>query len=189
MGLGNTREGWGWLARLLHWAMAGLILFMSGLGLYMTEFFAPGDMSAYPWFQMHKSWGFVVFALVALRLLWRLVNPTPDEVPGQPGWAVRLARVTHVGLYLLMIAVPVSGWLMISASPLQDLGVPNRVFGLFDFPDPFVPGDGFLSERLKQVHGTLWMALGILAALHVVGAVKHHVIDRDAVLRRMILGR
>ncbi|HEU0222865.1 MAG TPA: cytochrome b [Paracoccaceae bacterium] len=189
MAMMNTREGWGWPARVIHWTMAVLILFMTGLGLYMANAFAPGDLASYPWFQLHKSWGFVVFVLAALRLAWRLVNrETPELPPGMPGWERFSAQAVHVALYLLILAIPVTGWLMVSASPLQDLGVPNRVFGLFDFPDPFRPGSAELAEQFRRLHVSLWIALMATLVLHVGGAVKHHFIARDSVLRRMIVG-
>lgn len=189
MGLRNTDAGWGFVARLLHWSMALLILGMSALGIWMTEAFRPGDLAAYPFFQMHKSWGFVVLALAVLRVLWRAANPTPALPAHMPGWERLLAHAGHLALYVLLFAMPVSGWLMVSASPLQDMGVPNMVFGLFAMPDPFVPGSAELTERLRSLHATLWIALAVLVGLHVLAALKHQGIDRDNVLRRMILGR
>jgi cytochrome b561 len=189
MGLRNTRDGWGWLARLLHWGMAALVLAMVALGLFMTRAFAPGDMGSYEWYQIHKSLGFTVFVLAVLRLLWRVGDAAPAAEPGKR-WERALARLVHVLLYLLLFAIPLTGWLMVSSSTVQDLfGIPNRVFGLFDMPDPFVPGDQPLSDRLKGVHAALWKALGIVLALHVAGALKHHLVDRDGVLRRMVIGR
>ncbi|QDL92193.1 cytochrome b [Paroceanicella profunda] len=190
MSLMNTRTGWGWPARLLHWCIAALIVFMSGLGLYMTNAFPSGSMDSYPWYQLHKSWGFVVFVLLLVRILWRWLNRVTPELPaGMPLWERLAAHGAHWALYALMAAIPLSGWLMVSASPLQDMGVPNKVFGLFSFPDPFQPGDRAIEGFLKEVHETTWYLLLVVLALHVLGALKHHFISRDTVLRRMLRGQ
>jgi cytochrome b561 len=196
MALRNSTAGWGLAARLLHWGMAGLVLFMSGLGLWMTNAFAPGDLAAYHPYQTHKSWGFVVFTLALLRILWRLLDPVRPAPPaGQSGLERRAAGLAHLVLYLLLLALPISGWLMVSASPLQDMGIPNMVFGLFALPDPF-PAEGMdvqaklaLETTLKRVHGTLWLALALLVGLHALAALWHAIVRRDGVLSRMVVGR
>ncbi len=190
MGLRNTEHGWGWPARALHWGVAAVIVFMSGLGLYMTNAFAPGDLAAFASYQLHKSWGFVVFVLVVLRVVWRLSHRTAPELPSaMPGWERVLSQGVHVALYTLMFALPLTGWLMVSASPLQDMGVANKVFGLFEMPDPFVPGSAALSDTFKELHGAVWWGLMGTLVLHVLGALKHHYVTRDRVLSRMVRGR
>lgn len=189
MALRNTRAGWGWPARLLHWGIAALILFMLGLGFYMAEFVSD-IYEQFALVQIHKSWGFTVFVLVLIRIVWRLMNPTPDPPP-QAGAAERaLARFGHYGLYALMLALPLSGWLMASASELQEMyGVRNMVFGVFELPDPFQPGDKALEAALNTVHFWCALALTIMLIGHAGAALKHHFLDRDTVLRRMIAGR
>jgi len=189
MAMRNTRERWGWPARLLHWAMAALILFQLGLGLYMANFV--DDLFArFDYTQLHKSWGFVIFTLALVRLVWRAANPAPPMPPETPGWERAAARASHVALYLLMIALPVSGWLMASASPLQDTyGVKNMVFGLFELPDPFQPGSKRLDAALKAVHLGAAIALMAVLAVHAGAALRHHFVKRDRVLMRMIRGR
>lgn len=188
MGLMNTAESWGWVQRLIHWFAAGLILFQLGLGFYMvnavTDLFVRFDYT-----QTHKSWGFVAFALVLLRIVWRAVNRRPAP-PAMPRWQHAASEGAHLALYILMIALPISGWLMASASPLQDAyGIRNEVFGLFELPDPFVPGSDEMEELLKAIH--LWSAFAIAAivAVHAAAAVKHQVVDGDGLLRRMVTGR
>lgn len=190
MGLWNTRDGWGLPARILHWGMAVLVLFMSALGLWMTNAYPRGDFAAFGLYQLHKSWGAVVLLLALLRITWRLLDPVTPALPAKtPPLQRVVVRATHWGIYALLLALPVSGWLMVSASPVQDYGVPNMVFGLVHMPDPFVPGDIDLSERFRRLHGALWLALSVLVTLHVLGALWHHLVARDTVLRRMVLGR
>jgi cytochrome b561 len=194
MALMNSETGWGWPARVLHWAIALLIAGMSALGLYMDPKLAAGlDPLHFALIQDHKSWGAVVLALVSLRILWRVANRRHPALPdGTPGWQRHAVAVTHVALYALMIAVPVSGWLMVTASPFNDPGymqIRNMVFGLFEMPDPFPKGDHELAAWLQAIHGTLWMALMAVLAAHVAGALWHHFVQRDRVLARMIRGR
>lgn len=188
MGLRNTTTGWGWLARLLHWSIAAIILFMLGLGVYMTQI-VTDVFEQFPLFQTHKSWGFVVFVLALIRVVWRLFNPAPT-LPADMSPLERLgAHLSHWTLYILMFALPLSGWLMSSASPLQDLyGIKNMVFGLFEMPDPYKPGDGDLEEWFKGVHYWCAWALALTLAAHVGAALKHHFVNRDTVLRRMLKG-
>lgn len=189
MRLLNTTRSWGWPARALHWAMAALIVFLLGVGVYMTRL---DDVFArFALTQTHKSYGFVVFALALARLAWRLANPAvPADPPAAKAWEVALSRASHWGFYGLMILMPLSGWLMASASELQDTyGVRNMVFGLFELPDPFVPGDRKLEAVFKLVHNAGAIALALLLALHVGAALKHHLVMRDDVLRRMTWGR
>lgn len=193
MALRNDPDSWGWMARLMHWSMAVLIVFMMALGTYTDN--AELDLAEkFRLVQLHKSVGAVVLALALLRLAWRWVNPTPEQPAGTPDWQARAARIGHVSLYALMIAVPVSGWLMASASPLNDasLGearVPNTVFGLVEMPDPFPTGSEQLTDVLLVAHVTLVTLLFAVMLVHVAAALKHHFRDRDAVLRRMIRGR
>ncbi|HUF86544.1 MAG TPA: cytochrome b [Thermohalobaculum sp.] len=189
MGLGNTPTGWGWPARLLHWLMAALILFQIGLGLWMVNAVAD-PVAQFALYQTHKSWGFVIFALALVRVAWRLSHPAPDLPPGMGRREAALARGAHLALYALMIALPLSGWLMVSASTLQEsFGIRNMVFGLFELPDPFQPGSKALEDLLRSVHTWSAVALTLILAGHVGAALRHHFGRRDAVLRRMILGR
>ncbi len=194
MGILNTSEGWGLLARLLHWAMAVLIIFMLGLGFYMVEILSGDDsdtlLQRFALTQTHKSWGVVVFALALVRIFWRLLNPTP-ALPDRMGSLERgLARAGHLGLYICMILMPLSGWLMASASPFQDsYGIKNMVFQQFELPDPFQPGSQELNDLFANIHFVAAIVLVIILVTHVGAALKHHLIDRDSVLRRMVIGR
>jgi cytochrome b561 len=189
MALRNTATSWGWPARLLHWAMAGLILFQLGLGVWMVR--VVSDIYQQFWlYQTHKSWGFVIFSLALLRVGWRLANREPEPPAGTGPVEAALARGAHLALYALMLAQPVSGWLMASASPLQDeFGLKNMVFTWFELPDPFRPGSKALESVLKSVHAWAAFGLTVLLAGHAAAALRHHFLLRDGVLRRMILGR
>lgn len=194
MALRNTTEDWGWLARLLHWAMAVLIIGLLGVGLYMVEVLGDDSdslMQRFDLTQTHKSWGFVAFVLVLLRICWRAINPTP-RLPEANRLEKALAHGGHLALYICMFAMPISGWLMASASPYNDedayFQVKNMVFGLFELPDPFTKGDEDLTTMLGQVHFYIAMVLILLVLGHVAAALKHHFVNRDTVLRRMLRG-
>ncbi len=189
MGLGNTRTGWGWPARLLHWGMAALVLYQIGLGVWMSN--AVEDLQRqFELYQLHKSWGFVIFVLALVRLAWRATHPAPDLPADMGRLEAALARGAHLALYVLMVAMPVSGWLYVSASTLQDrFGVRNMVFGLFELPDPFQPGSEALESAFWALHVGLATAMVAILLGHVGAALRHHFVRRDAVLRRMVLGR
>ncbi len=186
----NSEQNWGWISRVLHWGMAVLIVFMLGLGAYAANF-VDDIRDQFELTQLHKSWGFVVFCLALLRVAWRLINrqaPTPPAAARAIERAA--ARWAHLALYLFMIAMPLSGWLMASASPLQDrFGVKNKVFGWFTLYDPFRPGSEQLTEILGQFHFWCAVALTVVLLAHLGAALMHHFVKRDDVLRRMTFGR
>ncbi|WP_424944817.1 cytochrome b [Aliiroseovarius crassostreae] len=187
--LRNTARSWGALARLLHWATAGVILYNLGLGVYMTQWITDA-LAQFPFIQQHKSWGFVAFVLAAIRIVWRLMNRAPEMPDHMPMIERLAAHLGHFALYALMLIMPISGWLMASASPLQDtFGVRNKVFDLFEMYDPFVPGDKALSELFASVHFYASWALIIVLASHIGAALYHHFYHKDDVLKRMTYGR
>ena len=194
MGIRNSSEAWGWPARLIHWVMALLVIGMLGFGFYLTNAFNPGDPAKLGLVQQHKSFGFTVFVLACLRLVWRAVNPTPRLPRGMRRMEYAAARVSHIALYILMVALPVSGWLMASASPLNNpdaypIQIRNIVFGLFELPDPIKVGTSELEHLFRSIHFYCGLALLSVLGAHVVGALKHHFINRDDVLTRMLSGR
>jgi len=192
--LKNTRERWGWLAKLLHWTMAILIISLALVGTYMANFLDDMILQI-ELTQIHKSFGVVVFMLAVLRILWRWASPvTPDMPQGESALARGAARATHWALYILMLTIPLSGWLMASASTLNDADayptqMRNMVFGVFELPDPFQPGSDALDATFHMIHAWSVYLLGALLVLHIGAALKHHLVDRDDVLRRMLPGR
>ena len=164
----------------LHWLLALMILGSLAVGFYMTDLpLSPTRLKLYNW---HKWAGMTILILSALRLLWRLGHRPPPDLP-MPAWQSRAAHLAHQGLYALFFAVPLAGWAYSSAA-----GFPVVLFGVLPLPD-WVPVDRPLSDSLKQLHHLLAYALTTVIGLHVAGALKHHFIDRDALLQRMLPGR
>lgn len=164
----------------LHWLLAVLIIGTFLVGWQMSGMpFSPQRLKLYNW---HKWAGSVILALSALRLLWRLFNRPPADLPMPPLQRIA-AHATHHLLYLLFFAVPLVGWAYSSAA-----GFPIVVFGLVPLPD-FVPVDKALAAAIKPWHGWLAYSLAVLVVLHVAAALKHHFIDRDGLLHRMVPGR
>jgi cytochrome b561 len=160
----------------LHWLLALMILGALGVGLYMTGLpMSPQRLKLFNW---HKWAGATILILSALRLLWRLTHRPPPGPP-MPAWQARTAHATHGLLYLFFFAVPLAGWAYSSAA-----GFPLVLYGLLPLPD-FVPVDKSLADGLKRLHHLLAYGLAALIALHVIGALKHHVLDRDSLLSRM----
>jgi cytochrome b561 len=182
----DSAAGWGWVSRTLHWTMAALILFQLGFGLYMTQA-VPDLLARFTLTQLHKSWGFVVFVLAVLRVGWRLLNRTRPPLPPMPRWQVRAAEASHLLLYAFMFVMPVSGWVMASASPTQDLlQMQNMVFDTFALPDPWVPGVQSVETTAWWVHAASAIGLTLVLAVHAAAALRHQFVDRDQLLARML---
>jgi len=179
MSLKNTRERWGGISQLLHWLIALLILLLGIVGLVMDEL--PRTPKYFWVYTAHKSLGLCVLALVIARLGWRVYAGAPPPVPGTPTWQHRIATLTHGLLYLLVLAMPLSGWLYDSASGLR----PFRWFGLVDVPKLSAP-----DEQLRQVshffHEWGFWLLIALVVLHAGAALYHHLFLHDATLARML---
>lgn len=183
-GLLNTARAWGWPARALHWLSAALVMALWVLGQVMTA--VPDEELArkLALYQLHKSLGLTALAIVLVRLGWRALNPRPDWPSTMPAWERHAAATGHALLYLLLLAMPLTGWLMVSASPW---GIPTLLFGLVEVPHLLGP-DAALEATLKSVHGALATLLAGLVLLHVAAALKHALFDRDGVLWRMVKG-
>jgi cytochrome b561 len=169
------------VAKLLHWVGAALIVTMLCLGLIMVHAgIARGPK--FDAYQLHKSTGFLVLAVMLARGLWRMTNSPPAPPDGMRPWERRLALALHLGLYVLVLGMIASGWLMVSASPL-----PMPAHLPLGFTVPNLTGPNALIEaRAKFTHEVLSkLVIGALA-LHVTGALKHHFIDHDGVLSRML---
>ncbi|MEQ1695344.1 MAG: cytochrome b [Hyphomicrobiaceae bacterium] len=175
----------------LHWATALFVLVLLGAGLWMTDAIkAPETRNfAFKVYQWHKSLGLTVLVLTVVRILWRVMNPPPPLPAGMTRFERGAASLAHAGLYALMLAIPLAGWAMVSASPL---GFPTMVFGLFEWPHlPMLASleDKKPAEALfKMAHKYLAFGAMALIALHVIAALKHHFVNRDDVLARMLPG-
>lgn len=174
----NTEASFGAVHKLLHWSIAALIIFMLALGLYMGE--VPMGPDKYRLYGLHKATGMVVLLLAGLRLAWRLVNAVPPLPANTPRWQRLLANIVHKLLYVMMFAMPITGWIISSAA-----GFPVSVYGLFTVPVITAP-DKALMHDMGEVHENLAWILMALIAMHAGAALMHHFMYKDNILRRML---
>ena len=179
MNFKNSAAGYGLVAILLHWLVALAVIGLFILGLWMV------DLTYYDsWYNsapdIHRSIGILLFLVMLGRLLWRRLNIIPNDEPGIPLWQRRLAHVVHTLLYLLPFAVMLSGYLISTAD-----GRPIEVFGLFSVP-ALVSGIPNLEDMAGKVHWYLALTLISLAGIHTLAALKHHFIDRDRTLKKIL---
>lgn len=164
-------------AIVLHWLVALLIFIAFALGWYMTDLkISPTKLQYYSW---HKWLGITVLGLAALRLTWRLWHQPPPLSTQMPRWQKVAAALGHGALYVLLFAIPLSGWGFSSAS-----GYPVVYLGQFQLPD-WLPKDKVLAAQMKELHECLTTVLMVIVAGHIAAALKHQFIDRDGLLRRM----
>ena len=180
MRLRNDEHRYLSVAQGFHWITAAFVLATIGIALYMTGLpLSPEKIKVY---NLHKSIGVSILSLTLLRLLWRLACPAPALPAEMPSWERAAARVSHVSIYAILLTQPVVGivhsW---SAS------FPVVVFGLFTLPGLTGP-DPDLKERLETLHSTLGWTFIALICLHVLAALRHHFVVKDAILRRMLPG-
>lgn len=162
----------------LHWLIAFAIIGSFSVGLYMVDLpLSPQKLKIYSW---HKWAGVTIFLCVVLRLGWRLLHRPPELPAGVPAWQRSVAAATHVLLYLLMVVVPLSGWLMSSAKGFQTVW-----FGVLPLPD-LLTKNAELGDLLQQMHKLLNFSMAALVLAHLGAALKHHFIDRDDILARML---
>jgi len=168
-------------AKSLHWIMAVLIIGLLALGFYMEDLpLSPEKLQLYSW---HKWAGVSAFLLVLVRLAWRAGHRPPALPAGMPKLLQLAAHGGHLALYGLMLAMPLSGWLMSSAKGFQTVW-----FGLLPIPD-LLAKDKALGDLLQNVHATLAVLFVLILVGHVAAALKHHFIDRDDILTRMLPAR
>ena len=173
----NTSERWGALARLFHWVIVLMLI-----GQFIMAELAedlPLGMEKIALLARHKSVGITILLLAVLRLGWRALNPTP-RAPAGARWEHALARGAHVALYGLLFAMPLSGWMMSSAK-----NYPVSWFNVLPLPN-LVPVSESIYEFMHETHELLATTLIVIAAAHVLGALRHHFIKRDDVLKRML---
>lgn len=179
----DSTSRYGLVSVVLHWSIVvGIIAqyFLAEAGEDEGE----AARSGFDAMQWHSSLGMTLLALALVRLIWRLPQPAPAPPTTMRGYEIVAARAVHVALYVLLFAIPLSGWAL---ATLEDELLPY--FGLFNLPALRVPGPWWSEDRLEELHETLFNILVVLAALHLLAALKHHFFDRDNVLRRMLPGR
>jgi len=172
----NTTRAWGTLSKSLHWIIVLLILGQPLIAMYADSLSGPAKIAP---LALHKSLGITILALAIIRLVWRWLNPVPSTGELAP-WERVLARLSHVALYALLFAMPLTGWMMSSAR-----NFPVSWFNLVQLPDLVRPARETY-ELMHDLHGALFVALISVALLHVAGALKHHLVDRNDVLKRML---
>jgi len=178
MPIRNNSQTWGSVSIGLHWLTFILILSLAMLGLIMTDLAnGPFKIQVYA---LHKSFGLTVLALTFIRLLWRLFSTMPEMTANTPKWQEWIAKLTHGLLYVLLFAMPISGWLYNSAA-----GFPLKYFGLFKLPK--LSGyDPQLKQLAGDAHETFFIILALLMLVHTGAALKHHYLDKDNTLTRML---
>ncbi|MEM8987437.1 MAG: cytochrome b [Pseudomonadota bacterium] len=174
------------VAIALHWAIAISILALLPVGVIMGEL-ENGNPWKFQLYQLHKSFGIVVLLLSVARLAWRFTHPVPPLPDGMKAWERAAARGAHVGFYGLIFLIPFTGWAMVSASPWN---IPTKLFGVVPWPHiPIIKDleDKRGAEEIFYIlHGYLAFAAIVLIVLHVGAALKHHIINKDDVLIRML---
>tara|TARA_R100000687_G_scaffold16822_2_gene13203 strand:+ start:117 stop:662 length:546 start_codon:yes stop_codon:yes gene_type:complete len=179
MQIRNTSADYGLVTIVNHWVVALAVFGLFGLGFWMV------DLSYYDdWYRrgpdIHRSVGILLFLLMLFRVVWRAVNVSPDPLDGHKSWEIRSAHAAHLLLYVLIFVAMVSGYLISTAD-----GSSISVFGWFEVPSVTGQIKG-MEDTAGTVHyWSTWAIVG-LAAIHAAGAFKHHLLDRDRTLRRML---
>ena len=190
MSMKNSELRYGGVAMTLHWLIAAGVIANIVLGLTFADM-ANSDPEKFGLAQTHKSIGLTILVLSVARVLWRLVNPVPPLPAGMSPTLKALARATHFLLYVLILLIPLTGWLLVSSSPL---GLPTMFFGWFAWPN--LPGFADMTRAAKHVwqhdfgaaHVFLaWSAI-VLVPIHIAGALYHQFLRGDAVFKRMLPG-
>lgn len=177
MQIKNSKSHFGIIAVLIHWVMAILLVGLVILGLYMVRI--PISEQKLVYFGWHKEFGILALMFVIVRITWRLSNTNPS-LSTLPLLERLAARTMHWAFYGFMFAIPISGWLITSAA-----GLPVSFFGLFVLPNLVSPSE---ESRLLFTVIHKWLAYGLIVAFcgHVGAALKHHFINKDDILRRML---
>lgn len=175
----NSTSHYGLVSKLLHWTIAVLILGLVALGAYMVEL-SYFDKWYNQSLSLHKSLGLLVFALAGIYLAWKLFSPSPMGLTTAPRWQQLSARLVHVGLVLLMLAIPLTGYLISTSA-----GKPVEFFGLFDVPAPARNNRG-IRDLAITLHYYFAYGIVLLVVAHAGAAVKHQLFDKDGTLARMI---
>jgi len=173
----NTKTAYGLIAKLFHWLIFIMITIAVIAGNFIDSL--PKGQEKIDFINTHKAIGIVILSLVLLRLLWKLINTTPDHVEGVSSAQSFLSDAMHWGLYVLMAAQPISGLLMSQAS-----GYPVNVFGMGTVPT-LVEKSKDLAGIFHEAHEIIWVLLVIAIVGHAAAALHHHFIAKNETLKRM----
>jgi cytochrome b561 len=174
----NSEHKYGLIAQLFHWTIVALVV--TQFVLAQKAHNLPRGMELLATLAQHKSVGITIFALALARLIWRWINPVPPVPSSAPRWQQLAARASHIGLYSLLLLMPLFGWMMSSAR-----NFPVSWFGIFTLPDLVEPNEQAY-HFFHEGHEILARVLFVLALVHISAALKHHFIDHDDVLLRML---
>lgn len=178
----NSATTWGWPAKVLHWIGAAIILVLLAHGWWMTHMTPrPDRLANYAW---HAALGYDLLALIVLRVLWRWFNPVPELPADLKRWERVAARVGHVSLYVLMFIVSLSGWLVATTFRVP---MTKDLLNL-DVPPIVTTVDRSVRQWIEGSHMILAYLLAAVVLVHVIGALRHHLLKRNDILRRMIWG-
>ena len=182
----SVSQRYGDVAVIFHWLIAFLIIGLLAVGKYMTSL-EPDDPVRFQLTQWHKSFGLTVLFLSVLRLLWRFTHRPPADLASIPSWQQSIAGIAHTLLYLLLFALPITGWIMSSASPLN---IDTVLFNVITIPHlpPFdqLPNKAQIAEAFHEYHELASHILIAILLAHIGAALKHHIIDKDVTLVRML---
>jgi cytochrome b561 len=185
----NKYDRYSNVAIALHWLIALLVIGQLAGGIYMSKLPDTQASLKFELFQLHKSFGITILLLTLIRLGWRLTHKAPPLPAEMPRWEKISARGAHVGFYILLIALPLVGWAVVSSSPLAD-SVQTYLFGVIHWPHlPFFEGVAdrkALSHEIAEIHEKLAFVMIGLIVLHVGAALKHKFVNRDRVLANML---
>jgi len=178
--LRNDEIQYGSVAKWFHWLIAFAVITLLIVGLLMGDFEKPFRFTVY---NIHKLVGLTVLTLMIMRIIWTFNNTRPPMPLTTPTWERFAARSVHLLLYVTVLLMPISGWIMSTAAGHSPM------LGSLALPMPGVIEDKALAKLTNQIHSTLgWTIIG-LVSLHTLAAIKHHFIDKDNVLKRMLPGR
>lgn len=178
MALKNSNRTFGAVTKTLHWVTAALVLTAIPMGLWIAN--ADFSLAILPFFARHKTLGIAVLVLIVIRILWHRLSPPPASLPHGIAWQDALARWVHRAFYVVLVAMPVSGWIASSAT-----GIDTVVFGIWTLP-AIAPASETWETVGFAVHGILGKALIAIVLLHIAGALFRAFIKRDGTLARML---
>jgi cytochrome b561 len=178
----NSKTTWGWASKALHWISAAVILVLLVHGWWMTHMTPrPDRLANYAW---HSALGYDFLALLVLRLLWRFFNQVPELPAGLEKWERISAHAGHISLYVLMLAVSLTGWAVATTFRVP---ITTDLLGVH-IPPIVTNVDRAVRHWIEETHMLLAYLLAAIVIIHIVGALRHHVLKGNDVLRRMTWG-